>query len=317
MPTELEYIEKPVTVSFQPQGGQFPGKGQYPRDKYHGLSIVVPPQAVSEDQEVKLQIGVCCCGPFSIREQYQIASDFYVIVADGKFSMPVKVLMDHCLLLPEYKKCSEVFILKANHQKANGLYTFDQFTYPEVSPDSPELSFEINKFCILCSVLDEGRVRTSSMGSTTSLSQAHIDDSNPSSAQSSFDEALGVERSHSEEGNPPYRRVLSTSSESGLDSPGGSPQRENLRKRKVDSLEGEVPAPPIASSKSIKSTAMMKKRHAHLQCRISGTAGKRRCAVEYTALLFQSKEKVIDVENQNYRFVLFICTNCGAAQKVN
>ncbi len=318
MPAGLEYVEKPVPVSFQSQGGQFPEEGKYPLDKYHGLSIIVPPQAVSEDQEVKLQIGVCCYGPFSIREHYQIASDFVVIVADGKFSKPVRVVMDHCLILPQYKECSEVLILKANHLKVteDGLYTFDQFTYPEISPDNPELSFEIGEFCILCAVLDEGeRVRTSSLGSTTSSSQAHVDDNNPSSAQSSFDEEahpLGVERSFSAGSQTPYLRVLSTSSESGLETPAGS-QAYNLRKRKADSLEDEGPPPPPSRSSS-KSAAMKKKKQTRPS---SSSSEKRRCKIEYAALLFQSKEKVIDVENQNYRFVIFICTNCGGAHKVS
>ncbi len=319
----LEYVEETVATAFKSCGGKFPEEGKYPLDNYHGLSIIVPPQAVSEDQEVKLQIGVCCYGPFSIREHYQIASDFVVIVADGKFSKPVRVIMDHCLLLPEYKECSDVLILKANHLKMTGedLYTFDHFTYPEISPDSPELSFEIEEFCILCAVLDESeRVRTSSLDSTTSSSQSHIDDNNPSSAQSSFDEEthpLGVERSHSAGSKPPYQRVLSTSSESGLETPGGSPQKEayNLRKRKADSLEDEVAA--ATSSRSTKSIAMERKdtRRVYQQGRTS--TGKRRCEVEYAALLFQNRKKVIDSESRNYRFVIFICINCGGAQKVS
>ena len=325
LPAGLEYVGTPVTASFQSQGGQFPQEGQYPLDKYHGLSISVPPQAVPGAKEVKLKIGVCCYGPFSIREHYQIASDFVVIVADGKFDKPVKVALDHCLILPEYKECSEVLILKASHLEVteDGLYTFDQFTYPEISPDRPELSFEIKEFCILCAVLDEGeRVRTSSLDSTTSSSLAHIDDNNPSSARSSFDEEahpLGVERSYSSESQTqtPFLRGLSTSSEGALETPGGSPQKEsyNLRKRKADSLEKETVA--VKPSSRSKSTAMTaKKRHAHWLGRSSSSTEKRRCEVEYAALLFQDKRKVVDIDNQTYQFVIFICTNCGGAHKV-
>lgn len=308
----LEYVETPQTYTFQSHGGTFPPEGEYPLDKYHGLSIIVPPQAVPKDQEVNLKIGICCYGPFSISENYQIASDFAVIVQDRKFEKPVRVVMDHCLILPEYKECSEVLILKANHHKVteDGLYTFDRFTYPEISPERPELSFETDGFCILCAVLGEGeRIRASSLDSTTSSSQAHIDDNNPSSAHSSFDDEkhpLGVERSYSAEGKTPY---LSASS---VESSDGSPQKYNFRKRKADSLEG-------ASKSSSRSTALARKatRRAHqLSQDGSSTTGKRHCEVEYAALLFQCRNKVVDIQTDSYRFVIFVCTNCGGAHKV-
>lgn len=319
LPTDLEYVETPATVSFQSEGGQFPEKGQCPLDKYYGLSISVPPQAVAEAEQVTLKIGVCCYGPFSIREHYQIASDFVVVAMDRKFDKPVKVTMDHCLILPEYKECSEVLILKASHFQVteDGLYTFDQFTYPEISPDRPELSFQIEEFCILCAVLSEGeRVRTSSIDSTSSSSQAHIDDNNPSSAQSSFDEEsphpLSIQRSFSSESQSqvPYLRASSTSSEGTMEV---SPQKEsyNLRKRRTDSSENEF---ATKSSSKSKSFAMAKKRQ--LISKSDRNAAKKRCEVEYEALLFQRQEKVIDFQTQRYQFIIFICTNCSGAHKV-
>ena len=152
MPDNLDFAEEPRQESFQSEGGHFRHF-----EKYYGFSLIVPPLAVPEGREINVKVGLCCYGPFSISDKYLLASDFAVIVADGQFSKPVKVLMEHCLILPEYKKCSEIVILRADHRKVtkDGLYTFDKFTIPEIDSDSPRLSFESTEFCILCAVLEK------------------------------------------------------------------------------------------------------------------------------------------------------------------
>lgn len=310
LPTQLKYVETPVTVSFQSKGGQFPEKGQFPLDKYYGLSISVPPLAVAESKLVTLKIGICCYGPFSISEQYQIASDFAVIAMDGKFNKPVKLVMDHCLILPNYEECSEVMILKASHMKVteDGLYTFHQFTYPEISSDSPEITFELEEFCILCAVLNKsGRNRTSSIDSASSSSQVHIDDSNPSSAQSSSDEEAQIDAARYQTQIPnAIHRAISTFSES-LESAGKPELKEScsFRKMQADNVKDTAVIAKLFMSK-----AMRKKR------KPSQTAAKRHYGIEYAALLFQDRKKIVDVDNQSYQFVIFVCTNCGGAHKV-
>ena len=304
----LDYIEEPITASFKSTGGQFPPEGKYPRDDYYGLSIIVPPNAVPKDQEVKLKIGMCCYGPFAIDENYEVASDFVVIVADQVFDKPVTVVMEHCLILQEYRESSEVLIMKASHLRVTGndLYTFNPLsTHPKISSESPELSFEINEFCILCAVKQNEQI-FASLDSLPS-SPAHIDDDNPSSTHSSVDEDVHP-LSCSMEYQTPILKSLSTSSASSFESL-ASPQTGPgvIRKRKSDSLDRE------ATTSRMRLATSAKKKQLHRRNR-SG----RQCAkVEYNAILFQNKKKVIDVENSFYQFVIFICRSCPVSREVS
>ena len=316
---DFYYAEEPVHATFQSNGGEL-------HLKNYNFSLFVPPLAVPADQEVNLKVGICCYGPFSISERYMLASDFVVIVADMEFSKSVKIVMGHCLCLPEYMKSSEVIILRADHFKVtkDGLYTFDCLTNPEISSERAELSFETEDFCILCAVLEEcRRDRSPSSSSTSSLSnlirQAHIDDDNPSSTPSSFDEETSVlgnlELETCPQRNP--LRASSESSETGHDTTGGSfdeksqtsPQKlpYNLRQRRSD---GPAITSPMKKS-LLKKAAMKRSRESNT----SGSIEKKHCGIEYAALLFQLEKKVTDPQCE-YKFAVFISTNCGGANKV-
>ena len=308
-------------MSFQSIGGEFSDFAQA-----YGFFLSVPPMAVPDGQKVNLKMGLCCYGPFSISEHYLLASDFAVVVADNKFIKPVTVMMDHSLVLPEYVRCSNVVVLKANHRNIteDGFYTFEELTYPDfvpdsVVPDSTKLTFEIEDFCILCATLrldiSQGKMIPPSPIHLSSLE--HIDDDNPSSSTSSFDEPTGVERSHSMDSHPPptVLRVSSTSSESSVD-PSGSPQKLscNLRKQKSDSLEkGAVLITPQQHTTSAKSKRLARRKLRNLEQGEGGT-GKRLCRVEYAAVLFQNEAKVI--QSDEYQFVIFVTINCPVANKV-
>ena len=296
---ELDYVEQPHQQTFSTDGGTFSHFAKY------GFSLTVPPLAVPEGKEIRLSIGLCCYGPFSISDKYFLASDFAVIVADSKFDKPVRVVMDHCLILPEYKKCNDVLMLKANHLKmSNKLYTFDRFIIPEVSSNSATLSFETEDFCILCAVLAKTELHTSSssFSSTSSVPQSlgHIDDDNPSSASSSFDVPLS--RALSSESHP--SQVVRA-----LSAPESSPPS---RKRKSDSLEDEpfaAASPEKPSSRKI----AMKRAHQLEQSRDK----KKFCGIEYSALLFQPKRRTLESPDDQYKFIIFVCINCSGAHKVS
>lgn len=277
------------------------------------FSLTVPPLAVPEHEQCSLVIGFCCYGPFSISERYLLASDFIVIVAEREFEKPVTVTMEHCLSLPEYRKCSEVAILRADHQRITeeGLYTFNFFTNPDISPVDPTLSFQVKDFCILCAVLEEGhRERSSSSSSAQSIThrvgQASIDDDNVSSAQSSFDaEESGLLRSYSIGSNPDQEvRMMSTDEQEGTNfsNSDNSPQKKMLTKMRPRSFERNFRKLKRSSQKRYSSAC-------------SSIEEKRRCYdVEYSALLCRPQH--IDPEDYSYQFIVFICTSCGVAQKV-
>ena len=317
---EFNYVEEPVQVSFTSDGGLF-------SLKHFGFSLEVPPFAVPVDKKINLKVGICCYGPFSISEDYLLASDFVVIIVDGIFSKPVRVTMEHCLILPEYKRCNEVIILRADHRKVTeeGLYTFDRCVNPEISPNSPYLSFETNEFCVLCAALENQNFsHQASYGSSTTsitneLSKVCIDDDNPSSGPSSFDHEFHpsvLDRSSSAEYPPQVQQVLSTSSEGGQFSPKSasdeSPRksRYNLRTRRSNSSEGSSSVSPQ------KRLRAMKRKSHESSAQSNSTGKKRRHSVEYSALLFQPKGRIVNLQTLEPHFAVFIAKNCGGAVKV-
>lgn len=307
MPDDLDYIEKPHQQSFQSEGGLFRHFEKY------GFSLIIPPLAVPEGKEIKLKVGLCCYGPFSISDKYLLASDFAIIVTDNKFSKPVEVFMDHSLILPEYKRCSEVVILRADHHKVtkDGLYTFDRFTIPEIESNSPRVSFRSVEFCILCAVLTKENGQSTPFSSTSSdiQSLAHIDDGNLSSATSNFDtDTMEFERSLS--ADSPLMVMRAHPAPSDLES--SSP----TRKRKSESLEDHPVSllkRPGGKSSTTARRAIMKR--AHHRSSAGGSIEKKHCAIEYAALLLQPKDKIFDSDDL-YRFIIFICINCSGAHKV-
>ena len=319
---DLDYVEEPKLASFGSDGGSFTEF-----DKY-GFSLQVPSMAVPKGKEITLRIGLCCYGPFSISENYLLASDFAVIVAGDRFSKPVEVTMDHCLVLPEYRKCSEVVMLKADHLKIteDGLYTFVPFTNPDILSDSPQLLFETEEFCILCAALNEAAIRrSSSASSATSLTQlmtqAGIDDDNPSSAQSSFDDDTHqLERMWSDESQPPtVSRTISGSSESGMEYAESQTRYDfRDRKRKSNSFESSSHSDTSPQKKAFVTKARRTAtKRARQLARDDSSGSKKLCGIEYAALLIQPNESLLkSIDEDGYRFFVFIYTNCPTAHEV-
>ena len=308
---DLDYVEEPKLASFGSDGGSFTEF-----DKY-GFSLQVPSMAVPKGKEITLRIGLCCYGPFSISENYLLASDFAVIVAGDRFSKPVEVTMDHCLVLPEYRKCSEVVMLKADHLKIteDGLYTFEPLTNPDILSDSPQLLFETEEFCILCAALNEAAIRRSSSSSsaislTHMMSQAGIHDDNPSSAQSSFDgDNRKLERMWSDESQPP---TVSGSSESGMEY-AESQIRYDLRNRKRKSHSIERNSHSDSSPHFVAKARRTAMKRGHQQKQDDSSESKKHGDIEYAVLLVQP---ILTSINDGYKFFVFICTNCPTAQNV-
>ena len=148
LPT-LPYISEPAVRSFTHSGDHL-------YDEDLDLSLSVPPGTVSENETLKLKVGACCYGPFSVPDRYLVVTAFYCIVAHQKLQKPVKVEMGHCLLMPQYQKSRSVHILKADHQtvSTSDRHIFEHLTHPKISNDRPYLSFEIQDFSILCGVVE-------------------------------------------------------------------------------------------------------------------------------------------------------------------
>ena len=252
----------------------------------------VPPMAVPKGQRVNLKVGLCCYGPFSIPERYSLVSDFAVVVADNTFSKPVSVKMEHCLVLPEYKKCSDVIILKANHETTtkDGLYSFDELTNPSLSSIDPKLSFETDEFCILCAVHVSPAVSSSSLQAHPVLPIFEKQPAIHDGMQSHLQAPSSDEGYHSQ---PPRKGAY------------------NFGKKKARSLE--TPSP---SQRQLRSSTKRRASDSQAQ-QGDACARKKRCGVEYAAVLAQRQNKMVDYHQLSYQFIIFITTNCSIANNVS
>ena len=333
----LHYVEEPIQVSFDSKGKLF-------SLERFGFSIEVPPFAVPVGEEVILEVGICCYGPFSIGKNHLLASDFIVIVtvAGSSFSRPINITMEHCLILPKYKKCNEVTILRADHRHTEqGWYNFKPYVHPEILSDSPSLSFKTKDLCILCAALGHvDRDRSSSASSASSitnfLNKAHLDDDNPSSSPSSFDEdsySLGIDRSFSTESCPPFSRSFSAESHQQIfrmSSDGGqSGYDEKENDNSCDTSPQKMPR--YEKSRSLERGTADLSRQAKLSRQIKRSKRSRdstcsdslpekkyhRYSVEYAALLFEHAERNFQALNVVSHFAIFVCLNCPGAIQVS
>ena len=120
------------------------------------FTLHVPAKAVPEGREITVKIGACSHGPFDIPENYHVASGFICIVASEPFLEPVTLTLEHCLVVPDYQNNSEVAVLKSDHKRVSGeQFRFSVLTNtpPELSLESPHLTFQLKELCILCAAL--------------------------------------------------------------------------------------------------------------------------------------------------------------------
>ncbi len=277
LPRGLVYVGEPVVRTFDCDGGIL----DMPK---YGFSIQVPQGAVMHGHHITVNAAICVCGPFSISERYRIASDFVVIIADGRFELPVKIHMEHCMIMSEYRKSSDVVILKADHCSVteDGLYTFDDFVNPEVSSSHSTLSFEMQSFCVLCDAIRVDKFRTPSHPS--------IDDDNLSSAPSSFEES----------GEYPSSSPIKS-----------SPGNLEAKGRDLSSASG------AESSEPERRPVLGKRKLALHQKLLEQRKIQRSCLPEYCALFCEPSEPWTTVRSKYYMFVVFITLNCPGNVQVN
>lgn len=157
----LPYLEEPQTFTLNEANN-------YSCRKYeqeYGLTIEGYP-----GEAVTFRIGLCTHGPFAIPDIYKVATCFLCIAANTRLIKPIKITMQHCLLIPSYDQSSSVLILHADHTitstDANESFMFSTHfkfggmegkrkIHPLVSTNESILSFELQDLCVLCGVLEE------------------------------------------------------------------------------------------------------------------------------------------------------------------
>ena len=271
----LPYISDPAVWSFTSSGGQH-------YDENLDLSLCVPLGTVSENETLKLKVGACCYGPFSIPDRYLVVTAFYCIVANQKLQKPVEMEMGHCLLMPEYQKSRSVCVFRADHKRVStsDKHIFEFLTHPEISSGKPYLSFAIQDFCILCGVVESNPEEQGSQPSV-SVVTTHPAMNHPSMTSDEGHAVQESEQSTLDQLTDTDRDTEGQNTSSGIQHSGIAtvPQRRQLKRQR--SIECDSPA-------------------------------KRQCRAEYAVLLFEPQ----NVTSSPFSFFIFVCEYCHVAIKV-
>ena len=248
-------------------------------DENLDLSLFVPPGTVLGGEQLKLKVGACCYGPFSIPERYFVVTAFYCIVASQTLQKPVTVEMGHCLLMPDYQKSRSICVLKADHHtvSTSDRHSFEFLTHPDIASDRPYLSFEIQDFCILCGVVEtKPEEQSSQLVSTTNV-------------------ATDQPSMMSDEGH-----VAHESEQSSLDQLPDTDRDIGGQRATLDKQH--------SGAATVPRRRQLKRQHS-IEC---DSPAKRHCRAEYAILLFEPQ----NISSSPFSFFFFICQYCKVAIEV-
>ena len=290
---QLPYVDAIESATFDATGGKL-------YSFRNDFEIAVPPGAVPEGSTITVKVGACTHGPFSLQKNWYLISGIFCVVADGTFKLPVSITMQHCMELPEYKRTSQILLLRANENDIteSGEYIFSPVDCPDVSDSLPHLIFQMKEFCVLCAVYkphSSRRVeRESSSDSTGGLAlqlvrQAALDD--PSS-----------------EGISPQSSVEQ-------DTPCTHPS--NSRCQHCSSIDSDPASSPLLSSgenplMTKTKRKPLKRRQAPVYSR-ADSHEKRKCTVKYSLLFFEPK----DTQQRQFDVYVYACQDCHVSIEVS
>lgn len=306
-PPVLPYTQKLISLTFTANGGECELLDL-------DLFILAPHGVVDENIELKLEIGACCFGPFSIPDKYLVITAFYCIVTNTKLKKPLQLTMGHCLQMPVYQRSNEVLVLKADHQvvSSSDKYVFERFTHPEISDNSPYLSFEIQDFCILCGVSESSPVEQSSAAATpysphvpiASSPQRSYRDHGSHESLSHTHEELPWQYSLEEGRNPLVETGHITDSNHHFQK-GDSTDSEPVSLRST-STDSEHQTLEIALSQQTKQKSSSKRKRINETAAVECIEKRRR--LEYCVLLFEPKEK-----GNAFSILIYVCQFCSVS----
>ena len=293
----LPYIGCISTHSFNASNRKF-------HDSASEFLMQVPQNAIPEDMSVTIKFGSCSHGPFLLPENCYVITGFYCVVATSNFSLPVRVTLQHCMELTEYKRTSEIMVMRSDLHSITeaGEFIFSPITsYPDISDKAPELSFDVQKFCVLCSVYKPHSSQRLERQSSSSDSTAHLghrlkrqmalgDTPAYVSPQTSHEDEDTMEGSNSSQ--PQFRHSLS------YDGSSCSSFDENLCTSSTEVL--------YSPRKQQKSTKRKQPYNVESEHR-----GKRLNQIRYMLLLFEPESDVAPVTA-----CIFACQDCSISIEV-
>ena len=292
----LPYTQEPTSITFTANGGEHELIDL-------DLFVYAPRGVVHEDAELKLEIGACCYGPFSIPDKYLITTAFYSIVTNTRPRKPLLLTMGHCLQMPVYQRSNHVLVLKADHRVVSGSdkYVFERFTHPEISDNSPYLSFEIQDFCILCGVSESSPEQQSSAAAVPHSLPPTIGSFRPQRGHESPSQELSRQHNLEEKGNQLVPRGNSTDSEPPFQKE-DSTVPEVLKSTSID---------PASERTLSQRRSALKRRHSN-ELSVECTEKRRRLVNEYCVLLFEPKDK-----GRSFSIFIYVCLHCHVSIKVS
>ena len=118
------------------------------------FTIDVPPNAVPKGKTITIKVGTCSHGSFILPNDCFLITGVFCVIADIEFLSPVRVAMQHCMELPEYKRTPQILLMRADPSDITALgdYIFSLVDNSDVSDRLPHLFYLTMQFCMLCAV---------------------------------------------------------------------------------------------------------------------------------------------------------------------
>ena len=116
-----------------------------------GVEFVIPPGAVPADRELELSVWPCCDGPFSLPDDYELASPVFLVSPSFQFSRDVTLRMYHYSNLETVEDCEEMAFLSASaisRTQENQVYQFKVLGNGVFEPDQGYGRISEAHFCL-------------------------------------------------------------------------------------------------------------------------------------------------------------------------
>ena len=121
-----------------------------------GVTIDIPPGAVSEQATTDVSVWPCLSGPFEIPDGIDLASPFYLATAHGprfKFTQGIKLSLQHFINLKTPEDCKEMVFLSApstpSYTRSKPTYLFREIQKGTFTVGSQVATIFAEHFCFV------------------------------------------------------------------------------------------------------------------------------------------------------------------------
>jgi ankyrin repeat protein len=117
-----------------------------------GVEFDIPPGAVPADRELELSVWPCCDGPFSLPDDYELASPVFLVSPSFEFSRDISLTMSHFSNLETGEDCEEMVFLSApatSHMRERPVYRFRVLGEGDFKPHQNDGRILLTHFCTI------------------------------------------------------------------------------------------------------------------------------------------------------------------------